>query len=466
MIIQNVAIPILSCILRSPQLRGVHASLQSNFEGVFRGVYAPSHGFTHSLITLYCEYLLLIASAFPQSGLFSKRIYFFEMIEHSDRMGSFVYSQIVQLMKIQDSPDVDSVLRSIRVIGSAFSGMTHAIKYYITRLGEGKSASIYSATVIARLPQDQLRSLNVEILSHFKTDPLEVRLFIIYLINMLPQHFLFLSSSIVRDIVSVGIHKANEGDISSFTQCVSVAVALLALDGLQQPTQAGYDPLVKNVLDTCLKYVLFVYQMFRDQKNRDSCYSIISLLASLFPVSLLATVSVSILQDLNANPQPPVYKVMLFHFFYLATKDSSQLYSLSPEEVQLFQAGFTDLLSTLQDDLTFCVVYEFVSCTCRAMLLAVGIQNNASFDTVITRCAEECLKYFVGQIESTNTPSLAYHYLTLMSRCPWSRLDISLFDMVVKLLPYAWKTYKAERTILREGPADTVQTILAFSSFS
>lgn len=140
-IIQNVAIPILACIHRSPQLQSAYTSLQDNFENVFRGVFSPSHRFTHSLITLYCEYLLLIGSTFPKSGLFSQRLYLFEMIERSDRMGSFIYSQIIQLMKIRDSPDVESILRSVRLTGSIFSGMTHAFKYYVAELGEGRNLS-------------------------------------------------------------------------------------------------------------------------------------------------------------------------------------------------------------------------------------------------------------------------------------------------------------------------------------
>lgn len=189
-----------------------------------------------------------------------------------------------------------------------------------------------------------------------------MRLLIVNLISMLPQHFLFLSSSIVRDIASVGVHKASEGDVPTFVLCVSVAVAILALNGLQNPTQAGFDPLAKNVVNSCLKYELLVYQTFRNQRSRDYCRSFTSLLVALFPASLLTTVSASVLQDLNSNPQSSVSKVMLFHIFYMATKDSSQLYSLSPEEVNLFQAAFLELLPGLQDDLSFCVAYEFVSC--------------------------------------------------------------------------------------------------------
>ena len=85
---------------------------------------------------------------------------------------------------------------------------------------------------------------------------------------------------------------------------------------------------------------------------------------------------------------------------------------------------------------------------------------------MMTLCAENCLKFFLSNSQSAVTPSLAYHYLSLMALCPWSRLDISLFDMVMKLLPLAWKIYQAERTTLREGPAEAVQTILAFASFT
>lgn len=136
-IIQNVAIPVLSCIHRSPQLRSAYTYLQDNFESVFRGVFSTSRCFTHSLITLYCEYLLLIGSVFPQSGMFSQRKQLFERIEHSDRMGSFMYSQIIQLRKIQESPDVERIFRSLRVTGSVFSGMTHPVKYYVSQLNAG-----------------------------------------------------------------------------------------------------------------------------------------------------------------------------------------------------------------------------------------------------------------------------------------------------------------------------------------
>ena len=68
--------------------------------------------------------------------------------------------------------------------------------------------------------------------------------------------------------------------------------------------------------------------------------------------------------------------------------------------------------------------------------------------------------------EQQPAPSLAYHYLTLMALCPWSRLDISLFDMVMKLLPHAWKIYQTERTMLREGSAETVRAVLGFASFT
>lgn len=67
-IIQNVAIPVLSCIHRSPQLRSAYTYLQDNFESVFRGVFSTSRCFTHSLITLYCEYLLLTGRCFPNQA--------------------------------------------------------------------------------------------------------------------------------------------------------------------------------------------------------------------------------------------------------------------------------------------------------------------------------------------------------------------------------------------------------------
>lgn len=85
---------------------------------------------------------------------------------------------------------------------------------------------------------------------------------------------------------------------------------------------------------------------------------------------------------------------------------------------------------------------------------------------MVTLCAESCLKYFLSNSQSAAAPSLAYHYLTLMALCPWSRLDIRLFDMVMKLLSYAWKIYQMERITLREGSAETVQAVLGFASFT
>lgn len=218
--------------------------------------------------------------------------------------------------------------------------------------------------MLARLQPDRLRSLNMEILSHFKTESPEVRLFIVNVVYMLPQYFLFLSPEIVRDIVSAATFKANEGDIPGFILCISVAVALLALNGLQNPTQTGYDPLVKSVLSLCLKYELFVYQMFHDRRSRNCCHSFTSLLISLFSASLLMTVFASVLEDLNKTPRSPVCKVLLFHIFSLSMKSVSQVTSTIPEEMELFRMGFVELLSMLQDDPAFCVAFEFVSGWC------------------------------------------------------------------------------------------------------
>ena len=103
-------------------------------------------------------------------------------------------------------------------------------------------------------------------------------------------------------------------------------------------------------------------------------------------------------------------------------------------------------------------VNSFFSC--------IAIRNDSSFDTMVTLSAQSCLEYFLSNSQSAAAPSLAYHYLTLMALCPWSRLDISLFDMVMKLLPHAWKIYQTERTMLREGSAETVRAVLGFASFT